>query len=356
MMLYPLKLTPIYKHSIWGGRGLEKLGRRLPDGKVGESWEVSCHPDGVNVIANGKYMGITLIDWIKAFKDKAVGRDIYHKYVNHFPIMIKLIDANDKLSVQVHPSDETARLLENECHGKNEMWYILSAKTNAKIIYDFKPGINRASIKRYVEENCLEKWLNLLDIKATDVVYVPAGTVHALGKGIIALEIQQSSNITYRIYDYNRVTQSGSKRQLHIEKALKAISNQSNTLQGKIRGLQRSIHSNLATTFLMANNHFAVELYEMCGKIEETTDGQFCIFTIVEGEGELVFDRDAVSLQAVESILIPAALGNYQLYGNLKMLKTYVPKIKKNIVDPLMRAGYTYDEIMKNVHGGKISA
>jgi mannose-6-phosphate isomerase len=355
-MLYPLKLTPIYKHSLWGGRALEKLGRRLPKGQVGESWEVSCHPDGVNVIANGKYIGIPLTDWLKAYKDKAVGRDIYLKYATRFPMLIKLIDASDKLSVQVHPSDEMAKQLENEFYGKNEMWYILSAKPDAKVICDFKPGFKRSAVNRYIEENRLEKWLNYIDIEATDVVYVPAGKVHSLGEGIVALEIQQNSNITYRIYDYNRVTQSGKQRQLHIEKALEAMSDQPNAVHGKIRGLRRLVDSSLSVTFLVANDHFAVELYELHGNMEETTDGEFFIFSIVEGEGELVFNKDSLPIQAVETVLIPAALGKYQFCGKLTMLKTYVPKIKAHIVDPLIRAGYTYAEIMKNVHGCKLSA
>jgi len=208
-MLYPLKLAPIYKHTLWGGRALEKFGRTLPAGKVGESWEISCHPDGVNVIANGKYIGIPLTDWLKAYKDKAVGRDIYRRHETRFPILVKLIDANDKLSVQVHPSDEMARQAENELCGKNEMWYILSAKPGARVICDFKPGFKRSAINRYIEENRLEKWLNHIEIEATDIIYVPAGTVHSLGEGIVALEIQQNSNITYRLYDYNRVTQAG---------------------------------------------------------------------------------------------------------------------------------------------------
>lgn len=355
-MLYPLKLTPLYKHALWGGRALEKLGRRLPEGQVGESWEVSCHPDGVNVIANGKYIGMPLTDWIKAYKDKAVGRDIYLKYATRFPILVKLIDASDKLSVQVHPSDEMAKELEKECCGKNEMWYILSAKPDAKVICDFQPGYKHAAIHRYIEEICLAKWLNYVDVEATDAIYVPAGTVHSLGAGIVALEIQQNSNITYRIYDYNRVAPSGKQRRLHIEKALKAMKDQPDTLQGKIHGLRRLVDTDLSVTFFVANDHFAVELYELHGNMEETTDGGFSLFSIVEGEGELVFNKDSLPVQAVETVLIPAALGKYRFCGKLTMLKTYVPKTKAHILEPLTRAGYTYAEIMRNVHGCKLSA
>ncbi len=355
-MLYPLKLTPIYKHSLWGGRMLEKLGRRLPKGQVGESWEVSCHPDGVNVIANGKYIGIPLTDWIKAYKDKVVGRDIYRKYAYRFPILIKLIDASDKLSVQVHPSDEMAKQLENEFSGKNEMWYILSAEPDAKVICDFKPGFKKSAVNRYVEENRLEKWLNYIDVQATDVIYVPAGMVHSLGAGIVALEIQQNSNITYRIYDYNRVTQSGERRRLDLEKALKAMNDRPNAVQGKIRGLRRPVNANLSVTFFVANDYFAAELYELNGNMEETTDGEFFIYSIVKGEGELVFNKDSLPVQAVETVLIPAALGKYQFCGKLTMVRTYVPKIKEHIVDPLTRAGYTYAEIMRNIHGCRLSA
>lgn len=355
-MLYPLKLTPIYKHSLWGGRALAKLGRMLPEGQIGESWEVSCHPDGVNVIANGKHIGIPLTDWIKAYKDKAVGRDVYSQYATHFPILIKLIDASDKLSVQVHPSDEMAKQLENECYGKNEMWYILAAKPGAKIIYDFKPGFTRSAVNRYIKENRFENWLNYIDIEAGDVVYVPVGTVHSLGAGIVALEIQQNSNITYRIYDYNRVAQSGKQRPLDIEKALKAMNDQPNAAQGKIRGLRRLVNSNLSVTFLVANDHFAAELYELDGNVEEITNGEFCIYSIIAGTGEVVFNKDSLPVQAVESVLIPAALGKYQLCGKLTMVRTYVPKIKEHIIDPLTRAGFTYTEIMNNIHGGKLTA
>ena len=358
--MYPLKFTPLYKQSIWGGRALEKFGRRLPEGKIGESWEISCHPDGVSVIANGEHAGLPLAAWLKAYKDKAVGREIYRQYAGRFPLMIKLIDANDNLSVQVHPSDAMARLLENEACGKNEMWYILSAAAGAKVICGFKPGFKCASIAQCAEGNSLEAWLNHLDVKASDAIYVPAGTVHSLGAGIVAVEIQQNSNITYRLYDYNRVTPSGTRRQLHIEKAFKAINdpdnNNNNIVRGKIRGLERPLNANSSATFLVANSHFAVELYEIRGSMEESAEGQFHIFVVVKGEGELVFRGGAMPLKAIESLLIPAALGKYQLCGNLTMLKTYVPKIAEHILAPLKRAGYRDDEILKNIHGGKIPA
>lgn len=354
-MLYPLKFTPLYKHSLWGGRALEKLGRKLPEGKVGESWEVACHADGESVIANGEYSGMPVGAWIKAFKDQAVGKDIFLKYRGNLPILVKLIDASERLSVQVHPSDKTAKRLENELYGKNEMWYILSAAPNSKIVYDFAPGLSRSAIEGCIKEECLESCLNYLDVEAEDAIYVPAGTVHALGAGIVAVEIQQSSNITYRIFDYNRVTNTGVKRELHIEKALAAMEDHA-AVKGRIHGLQRQATSDYAATFLIANNHFAVELYKVNGKIEECTDGRFHIYTIVEGEGEVGFNGGSMPVRAVESIFIPAALVKYYFSGKLKMLKTYVPKLKKHVVEPLKRAGFSDSEIVRNIHGWQLSA
>ncbi|AEF94996.1 mannose-6-phosphate isomerase, class I [Desulfotomaculum nigrificans CO-1-SRB] len=352
-MLYPLKFEPVYKNYIWGGRNLELLGRKLPDGKIAESWEVSCHPCGLSTIANGDYKGLSLLDFLKKFKRRALGTAMEEKYAIKFPLLVKLIDANDRLSVQVHPDDDYARSHEGEVYGKNEMWYVLRAKPGAGIIYGLAPGVTRDAFEKAITDGELAKCLRSVQMSAGDVVYIPAGTVHALGEGLMVLEIQQNSNITYRVYDYDRVCEDGTKRPLQIERALEVMHFEEASPTGKIKGLHIAQGDKCTVRYLAACSSFAAELYDIRGSMQENTGGErFFVYTVIEGEGEIVFNgNQRMAFRAVESFLVPAFLGAYTLYGDFKAVKSYLPDLERNVILPLRKAGYSDYDICHHIGG-----
>ncbi len=209
---YPLKLKPVFKETIWGGDRLKKeFSKKCDLKRLAESWELTCRKDEMNLIANGRYAGMTLGEYIGDFND--------------FPLLVKLIDANDRLSIQVHPDDDYARKNENTGYGKTEMWYIVDALPGAQIVYGLKGQFNRDEFSKAISSGSLQGLLNYTDVHKGDVFFIPSGYVHAIGSGIIIAEIQQSCDITYRVYDYDRTDASGNKRELHVEKALDVIRN-----------------------------------------------------------------------------------------------------------------------------------
>jgi mannose-6-phosphate isomerase len=351
-MTYPLKFKPLYKDYIWGGRELESLGKVLPAGIVAESWEISSHKDGDCIVANGELEGKSLSEVVKMLGRELVGSALPEKDVEKFPLLIKLIDANDKLSVQVHPEDEYAKLNENGELGKNEMWYVLAAKPGAKIVYGVAEGVTKDSFARAVEQDNIEACLNFLEVSAGDTVNIPAGLIHAIGDGILIAEIQQNSNTTYRVYDYNRKDAKGNKRPLHIDKALQVIDFNNCSIKGKQKGLKVKLDDASLKEYIVANEYFAVEKYDIDGEIEEATDGsRFYTFTCLEGKGEISYSGGAETLKKGESVLLPAALGKYSLSGKLKLLKASVPDVEKDVICSLKDAGYSIDEIKNNVLG-----
>lgn len=328
-MFYPLKFIPVYKDYLWGGRNLEKLGRTLPEGIVAESWEISAHPDGVSIIANGEFAGMTLPDLIIKLGKEIIGTKLPESYIHQFPLLIKLIDANQKLSVQVHPDDEYARAHEGG-YGKNEVWYIIAANPGAEIIYGLKPGTTRESLSEAVLEKRIGSCLQTIPVAAGDFFYIPAGLVHGLGAGIMVAEIQQSSNLTYRLYDYDRTDAQGNKRPLHIEKALEVINFNSSGQIGKSRGLVKESRPGLVIKELIANDFFQIDLFELDGVIEESTGAErFFAYTFLEGDGRINYHRDSLQFKAGESVLAPAALGDYIIEGKAKFLEIKLPVNRK---------------------------
>lgn len=217
-----LRFKPVYKERIWGGQDLRyKLNKRdLPKGNIGESWEVSAHREGESIISDGKYRGENLSDLFLKFGEQYFGKKVAQ--YSEFPLLIKYLDAKDDLSVQVHPDNEYALKNENS-FGKEEVWYVLDAEPEAKIVYGLVEGCNKKEFEEAIELGTVTENLNFVDVKKGDIFFIPAGTVHATGKGIRIAEIQQSSDITYRVYDYDRVDKNGKKRDLHIQKSLEVI-------------------------------------------------------------------------------------------------------------------------------------
>lgn len=381
-MYYPFKFRDVYKKYIWGGRNLELLGKVLPEGKISESWEASCHEDGLSVIDNGEFNGKTLYEVIKEKGKEILGEDIYEIYGEKFPVLIKFIDANDKLSVQVHPDDEYAKKYEDNSLGKNEMWYIIEAKPTAKLICGLKDGIDKEKFKKACDDEKVEDCLRYVEVTKGDIINIPSGTVHAIGEGLLVAEIQQSSNVTYRIYDYNRRDSKGNKRELHLNKALEVINfnKMSNELsdksscKDKYKGIRLSKNESTTITYISLNKYFCVKLYETsCGFKESTRGERFHIYTFLEGEGTIIYDKlqgglfsqseSTVTLQNNErlttnkaeeiftkgqTVFIPACLGEYELNGNFKALNIYLEDEQKlNIqLDYLRKVGYNLDEII----------
>jgi mannose-6-phosphate isomerase len=322
-MFYPLKFQPVYKDYLWGGRNLEKLGKKLPDGQVAESWEVSGHPDGLSIVANGEDRGLSLPEYLQKYGRQALGSALSAKYSLEFPLLVKLIDANNKLSVQVHPTDEYARTHEGG-YGKNEMWYIIAAKPGAQLIYGLEPGVDKAKFAQAISSGTIGACLHSVEVSPGDVFDIPAGLVHGIGEGIILAEIQQSSNLTYRIYDYDRTDSQGKKRPLHVQQALEVIDFAGGG-QEKPALAQEQNAPGCRKTQLVAKKYFVVELYELTQKLSEQAQDRFFIYTFLCGEGVVRYPGGELSIRAAESLFIPAALGEYTIEGNLKFLKSYLP-------------------------------
>jgi mannose-6-phosphate isomerase len=346
-MLYPLKFKPVYKDYVWGGRGFERLGRTLPEGIVAESWEVSCHRNGVSVVSNGALEGTSLPDAIKLYGRELIGSSLPDRDVEKFPLLVKLIDADKNLSVQVHPGDEYARTHENGEYGKNEMWFIISARPGARLVYDVRPGTTRERFAALVRENRVEECLNTVEVSPGDAVYIPSGLVHAIGQGIMLAEVQQNSDTTYRVYDYGRTD-----RQLHIEKALEVIDFASAGRRQKYTGLKTDLGGGSSRTFVTACRYFAVEAWDISGQVDLNANGEkFYLYTFFEGSGEISWKNGKEKVTAGESLFIPASLGEYALNGGLKGIRAYIPDIEKDVVAVLKDSGYSYDKIVREVAG-----
>lgn len=350
-MQYPLKFIPVFKDYLWGGQNLRRLGKQFPGDKAAESWEISAHKDGMSIVSNGPLTGKTLAELVSEFKENFVGTLSFSRYQDRFPLLLKLIDAQDSLSVQVHPNDAYARTYENDL-GKTEMWLILEAAPDAVIIYGFKEKMTREAFARAIEAGKIGDCLSTLDVKRGDVIFIPAGTVHAIGKGIMIAEIQQSSNATYRLYDFDRKNPDGTTRPLHIQKALDTINFNDITRKGIYKGLPIRAQDGLVIRPIIADPHFCTEILEIDGKAELHADSRsFQTLMITDGSGVLECGSQTLTLQRGESVLIPANTGLYAIKGRLTALRSYIGDIEKDILQPLLDAGWSRPEIDAEVAG-----
>jgi len=315
---YPLILKPIFKEKPWGGRRLETLlGKNLPpDVPIGESWELTIRPEEKSVIANGPLAGKTLFEvcalyGISPFED---GR---------FPLLVKFIDAQDTLSVQVHPDDRYVSLHEDtHDSGKNEMWHIIHAEPGSSIILGLKEGVTREAIRKALEDKSLENCLNTVPVTEGDTFFIPAGTVHTIGRGIVLAEIQQNSDITYRLYDWDRVDKKGNSRELHIEKALDVI-NFSSTDTKKIEEITVYEGENKKTV-LVNCPYFVSELLEISEEVVQTVPDNFSIISILDGRLTITFNNGEVNAVKGDTVFLPAGSDDYKLSPDIpsKILKT----------------------------------
>ena len=325
--MYPIKFENLYYDKIWGGRDLELFRTNLPEGNIGESWDIACHPNGTGKISNGKFKGMSFNELIESYKDEVLGQEIDEK---RFPLLIKIINAKDKLSVQVHPNDEYGFRMENE-PGKTEIWYVVEALEGANLVVGTK-DCTREKFTEALEKGELDKYLNKVPVKKGEVYFVKSGLVHAIGEGVIIAEIQQNSDTTYRVYDYNR------GRDLHVDKALDVIDF---SLKGeKSLGIKVEKEGYTKTYYALCE-HFSLEEYNIEEKLEETSDEErFFVLTCVEGEGKILYKDGIETIKRGDSILIPANLGSYTISGKLKILKSYVPniaKVEKEILEEIKK-------------------
>ena len=326
-MFYPIKFKPLYKDYIWGGRNLSSLGKNLPKtGIVAESWEIADHPDGESIIANGKFAGRSLSSVLSEYHHEIIGTLTDSNEYTCFPILIKYLDAEENLSVQVHPDDDYAYINENGEKGKNEMWYILSAKPGARLICGVKPGVNREIFADSITNGTVCDMLGYIEVKPGDFINIPAGTAHAIGAGIVLAEIQQNSNATYRVYDYDRIGKDGVKRELHIKKALDVI-NFNGSFKNKLQKAKKHKISDSCDSYLLVSTkYYAVEKIELSGTLTQTVDGRcFCIYTFISGNAVISTNDNTTTLTQGETVLIPACMGKYIIEGHCTALKSYVP-------------------------------
>lgn len=346
-MLYPIFFEPDFKERVWGGTLLkDKLNKSIPFEHTGESWEVACHDNGDSIVRNGELKGKTLKEVLENYSEELVGHKISSD--DKFPLLIKFIDAKDKLSVQVHPEDEYAMKYENGELGKSEAWYILDAQPGAKLIAGLKDNVSKEDFTKALEEGNLEQVLNEVEVEAGDVINIPAGFVHAIEDGILLAEIQQNSDTTYRVYDWNRVGLDGNMRELHVEKSLDVIDFEGKHSKDVVTGLGIKDGEN-EIIYYVANKYFSLEKIGLKGKLKEITNNKFYIYMCISGSGKVVYNNIEYDFRLGDSFMIPASLGDYELEGDASLVKTYLPDIEKDVVSRLENAGYSREEIKSRV-------
>jgi len=322
-VLYPFKFKPIYKDKIWGGRKIKDILKQdygmLPN--CGEAWLLSGLWDEQSVVANGDFAGDEINDLVETFMGDLVGEAVFDRYGEQFPILIKIIDANDWLSVQVHPDDELAEKRELG-NGKTEMWYVMDADRDAELIDGFNQEIDKKRYIKVLKDNTLQSVLNSETVREGDVFFIPAGRVHALGPGIMVAEIQQTSDVTYRIYDWDRLDVAGMQRELHIPQSLEAV-------DFSIPENYKTPYRNLlnATVPVIDSQHFVTNILQFDGEmVKDYSDiDSFVILLCTKGKFSLNWENGSVFVMEGECVLIPNVVNKVTLDADnySKLLEIY---------------------------------
>jgi mannose-6-phosphate isomerase len=317
--LYPLQFRPIFKERLWGGEKLQSLLHKpITSNQTGESWELSTVEGDVSTIANGVFAGRLISSVIAEFSSEILGTAVYERFGNQFPLLFKYLDAKEDLSVQVHPNDTLAKQRHNS-FGKTEMWYVVQADVDARLIVGFKEPINAATYVTHLEKKTLLTTLNEIKVQQGDVFLIETGTVHAIGAGMVVAEIQQTSDITYRLYDFDRVDSDGNQRELHVDLALDAINY--NTVSSQKPYQKNSNQSNPVVDC----PYFTTQFIPLEGDIEvQKTGATFTVYMCVEGSFELELAGQNYLYSKGDTVLIPAALTAFQLSGNASILEIYI--------------------------------
>lgn len=314
----PLKFNPIYFESVWGGNQISKFRNNVPSKKIGQVWDVSCHKNGMNTISSNYLNGYTIEMLLKEKRADILGLDLINE---NFPLHLSIIDANDNLSIQVHPKDSYAYKNLKES-GKTEAWYIMDCPSNAYLFAGTDLSTPEDIIYKISNQIPIEKIVNKIPVKKGDFIVIPSGLIHALGKGILAIEISQNADTTYRIYDYNR------GRNLNIKESLSCIDP---TLKPIIAKGLTTETKNYSRTFKYFNKYFSAEIINVKKVYSEMSNpNRFYILVCTEGQGFIEYQSGSIPFNYGDTILIPAELGKYSIYGeNLSFFKTYKPNLNE---------------------------
>ncbi|NLA23483.1 MAG: mannose-6-phosphate isomerase [Bacteroidales bacterium] len=323
-MLYPIKFKPIYKQRIWGGDGLKKfLNKHDAPENCGESWEIACVNNDISLVENGFLAGNNLAELIEIYMGDLVGDKVYEVFGNNFPLLIKFIDAKDDLSYQVHPADEYAYENHNS-FGKTEMWYIMNVEKGANLVAGFSKKTNQTEFLKYIEEGKLNEIVNHVPVKPGDIVYLPSGRIHSTGKGIMLAEIQQSSDITYRVWDFNRIDKDGKARDLHIEDALKVLdfSHLENPLT-EYKKLENASSPIIKSEYFICNSLNVSNILEH----DYARVDSFVILICVNGSTKIKANNESLNISKGETLLIPAEITEVRIEainGNVEFLEVFI--------------------------------
>jgi len=323
--LYPLKFETIFKDKIWGGQKIKTVLNKdigdLPN--CGETWEISGVKGNISVVSEGPLQGVGLQELLKKYKNELVGNSVYEKFGDEFPLLIKFIDANDELSVQVHPNDELAKSRHNS-FGKTEMWYIFQADDDATLNSGFNRPLTKEQYLEYFNRGELMDILNIEKVNSDDVYFLPAGRVHYIGKGCLLAEIQQTSDVTYRMYDFERRDDAGNKRELHTEESLEAIdfTYQKNYMTDYTDKKNEVVPLVSCEYFTTNKLHFDEQISRDHSGLDS-----FVIYVCMEGSLTMEYGNEGVEVKKGEAVLVPASISKLTLspLGEFKLLESYIP-------------------------------
>jgi mannose-6-phosphate isomerase len=319
--LYPFKFNPILKDKIWGGEKLaQQFNKQSKSKDLGESWEISAVPGDISIISNGDLKGKSLQEILNLYQSELLGESNFKRFGKEFPLLIKFIDAKDDLSIQLHPNDALAKARHNS-FGKTEMWYVMQADKDANLIVGFNQKIDKETYLKHLDNKTLTKILNFDKVKEGDTYFIEAGRVHAIGAGVLLAEIQQTSDVTYRVHDWDRVDADGNERELHNDIAIDAFNfDMKDDFRVDYKQLKNASNEMVSCPFFTTN---FIELDTMLKK--ENTHDSFVIYMCVDGEVEVSTETSKDLISKGETILIPAAIKNYNLKTDYaKLLEVYI--------------------------------
>ncbi|AJQ62422.1 TPA: mannose-6-phosphate isomerase, class I [Bacillus thuringiensis] len=314
-MTEPLFFAPVFKERLWGGTHLTSFEYEIPSNQTGECWAFAAHQHGQSIVKNGKYKGLSLGELWEEHRELFGNME-----GDRFPLLTKILDANQDLSVQVHPNDEYANVHENGELGKTECWYVIDSKEDAEIIY----GHHAKTKEEFMTMIKQKEWNQLLHrvkVKPGDFFYVPSGTVHAIGKGILILETQQNSDTTYRLYDYDRKDSEGNLRELHLEKSIEVT--ETPCIQNQLSVKHEKIEDLSVTNFIECP-YFSVQKWELDGSASLKQQKPFLLVSVIEGRGELIKEGEHFFFKKGDHFILPSYFGEYNLIGNTNCIVSSV--------------------------------
>jgi mannose-6-phosphate isomerase len=316
MLFYPLLFEPIFKERIWGGTKLkELLNNSFESNQIGESWELSTVENDISIVANGDFKGLNLNQLIEKYPTEILGTDSVKNFGLNFPLLFKFIDAKEDLSIQVHPNDALAKK-RHKSFGKTEMWYVMQADDNARLVVGFKDSTNKEEYQEHIENKTLATILNETPVKKGDAFFLETGTVHAIGAGVLIAEIQQTSDITYRLYDWDRVDANGVSRELHTDLALDAINFETTTTK-----IVYEDETNKSVT-LVECPFFETHVLKISEKYNwKKTKESFTVFMCTEGSFTINMLHFQATFKKGDTLLIPAIIDDFEIIGESTLLE-----------------------------------